>query len=306
MVSIILATFNRGHLLLDTLKSIQNQTFKNFECLIIDDGSKDDTKIVIDKLLLKDKRFSYRPRPNLHKKGLPGCRNYGLDICQGEYVIFFDDDDIMHPQNLEFSLNAIETCGKNFCRFERVTFSSPFNYKFEFQLMQQPSSIGLGDFYSIMTNELPFNSCQILWSKKCFEIFRFNEDLMYAEEWECYLKIILAGFEGVNIENKLMYARKHQNSNTGEYFNGHPIRLESHALAIESVLHFIQNTNVWDYSVKKFLFNEYIRLKGYFSFLQLLKTKVGPVELVFWQLYMKLWPIRMKIYRLRKSIILFN
>jgi glycosyltransferase involved in cell wall biosynthesis len=296
-----MATFNRGHLLLDTLKSIQNQTFENFECLIIDDGSEDDTKIVLDQLLLEDNRFSYKSRPKQYKKGLPGCRNYGLDICLGDYVIFFDDDDIMHPQNLEFGLQAIKASGKNFCRFQRVTFLSPFKNKFEFQSMQQPSSIGPRDFYSIMTNQLPFNSCQILWVKKCFEIFRFNEDLMYAEEWECYLKIILAGFEGVNIENTLMYARKHPKSNTGEYHDGSAIRLNSHAEAIESLLYFIRNTDSWSFRVKKFLFNEYLRLKGHHIFVKLLSALVGPLESRFWQTYARLMPFRIKLYQMRKS-----
>jgi GalNAc5-diNAcBac-PP-undecaprenol beta-1,3-glucosyltransferase len=296
-----MATYNRAHLINDTLESIKNQTYQNFACLIIDDGSQDDTKIVVNEFINGDKRFSYYARPNKYKKGLPGCRNYGLDICKGNYVIFFDDDDIMHPQNLEFGISAIQDSGKFFCRFQRETFQSHFSIKLETQIMQPQSNIDRRHFYSIMTNRLPFNSCQIFWAKKCFEQFRFNEELMYAEEWECYLKIILTGFEGVNIENTLMYARKHPQSNTGEYFDGSAMRLNSHAEAIESLLHFIRKTNSWSFRVKKFLFNEYFRLKGHLIFVKLLNTLVGPLESRFWQTYARLIPFRMKLYQIRKS-----
>lgn len=297
-----MATYNRAHLINETLESIKNQKFQDFECLIIDDGGKDHTKTVVEDFTSKDKRFSYIVRPDKYQKGLPGCRNYGLDICKGDFVIFFDDDDIMHPQNLEFGIGAIQDSGKSFCRFQRVTFQSHFNIKFETQVIQPHTNIDSWDFYSIMTNRLPFNSCQILWAKKCFEKFRFNEALMYAEEWECYLKIILTGYKGVNIENTLMYARKHPQSNTGEYFDGSSIRLNSHAEAIESLLHFIRNTNSWTFRVKKFLFNEYLRLKGHYKFVLLLNTLVSPFESLFWQIYARLMPIRMKLYKIRKSI----
>ena len=297
-----MATYNRAHLITDTLESINNQKFQNFECLIIDDGSKDNTIKVVEEFIAGDERFSYLVRPDKYKKGLPGCRNYGLDICKGDFVIFFDDDDIMHPQNLEFGIGAIQESGKSFCRFQRVTFQSHFNIKFETQVIQPHSIIDSRDFYSIMTNRLPFNSCQILWNKKCFEQFRFNEVLMYAEEWECYLKIILTGFEGVNIENTLMYARKHPQSNTGEYFDGSSIRLNSHADAIDSLLDFIRNTSSLTFRVKKFLFNEYLKLKGHLEFVKLLNALVGPLESLLWQTYARLMPIRMKLYQIRKSI----
>ena len=297
-----MATYNRAHLINDSLESINNQKFENFECLIIDDGGQDNTKIVVEEFIAGDERFSYLVRPDEYKKGLPGCRNYGLDICKGDYVIFFDDDDIMHPQNLEFGIEAIQDTGKSFCRFQRATFQSQFNIKFETQVLQTHSYIDHLDFYSIMTNRLPFNSCQIFWAKKCFEKFRFYEALMYAEEWECYLKIILAGFEGVNIENTLMYARKHTQSNTGEYFDGSSIRLNSHAEAIESLLHFISKTNSWTFKVKKFLFNEYLRLKGHLPLVKILNSSVSPLESLFWQAYARLMPIRIKLYKIRKSI----
>ncbi len=103
-----MATFNRAHLIKDTLESIKNQSYENFECLIIDDGGQDHTKTVVEEFISADKRFSYIVRPDKYKKGLPGCRNFGLDICNGDYVIFFDDDDIVHHNNLGINLNLLK------------------------------------------------------------------------------------------------------------------------------------------------------------------------------------------------------
>jgi len=297
-----MATYNRAHLIKDTLESIKNQSFQNLECLIIDDGSQDDTKVIVHEFIEEDNRFLYLIRPDNYEKGLPGCRNFGLDFCKGNYVIFFDDDDIMHPQNLELSLFAIKNSEKSFCRFQRDVFFGQFSKTIKKQKPGNLIDITRNDFYNILTNKLPFNSCQILWKKQCFENYRFNEKLMYAEEWECYLKIILTGFEGVNIENTLMYARKHPQSNTGEYFDGSLIRLNSHAEAIESLLRFIRNTDEWSFGVKKFLFNEYVRLKGHTLFVKLLNRLVDPFECIFWQAYARLMPVRMTFYKIRKSI----
>jgi len=87
-ISIILATYNRAHFIEETLCSIQNQTFKDWECLIIDDGGNDNTFEVITPILKSDSRFTFQKRLDNYQKGLSGSRNYGLDIAKGDFVIF--------------------------------------------------------------------------------------------------------------------------------------------------------------------------------------------------------------------------
>ena len=106
-VSIIMATYNRAHLIEETLDSILNQSFINWECLIIDDGSTDNTTEVLRPYLLKDLRLRYSERTKDHKKGLSGCRNQGLELAKGDYIIFFDDDDMVHPDNLKICMEVL-------------------------------------------------------------------------------------------------------------------------------------------------------------------------------------------------------
>ena len=69
LISIIIPTFNRAHLILHTLESIKNQTYNEWECIIVDDGSTDNTEDVLKKYIDTDSRFRYFKRPLNHTKG---------------------------------------------------------------------------------------------------------------------------------------------------------------------------------------------------------------------------------------------
>lgn len=237
MVSIIMATYNRAHFIEETIQSILNQVYKSWELLIVDDGSEDDTSQVLIPYL-QDSRIRYLQRSSSYKKGLPGCRNMGLDLAQGEFVIFFDDDDIVHPQNLRISIDEIfSRPDLMFCRYRREVFEGKFDKVFDTSKKLDSFSIqGLKNYSKLITQELPFNSCSVLWRKECFNNIRFNEELMYAEEWECYTNILTEGNNGISIDKTLYYGRKHAQSNTGEFYRGKILRVESHVKAAKSII----------------------------------------------------------------------
>jgi len=107
LISIIIPTYNRAHYLEETLNSIINQTHQNWECIIIDDRSTDNTKDVISGYLKNDRRFGYTMRPSTLPKGANSCRNYGFGLATGDFVKWFDSDDIMVPEHLEILLEAL-------------------------------------------------------------------------------------------------------------------------------------------------------------------------------------------------------
>lgn len=98
-VSIIVPTYNRADTLVETLQSIQDQTFSSWECLIIDDHSTDDTEKRLS-AFLETSRFLFLPKPNKLPRGPSSSRNYGLSRARGQYVCFFDSDDVMEPEYL--------------------------------------------------------------------------------------------------------------------------------------------------------------------------------------------------------------
>lgn len=98
-ISIIIPSYNRAKLLQKTLSSITAQTSSDWECIVVDDFSKDNTKEVVEDLIKSNPKISYYL--NSHKKGAQGARNTGLDHAKFQWVIFFDSDNYMHPDFIE-------------------------------------------------------------------------------------------------------------------------------------------------------------------------------------------------------------
>jgi glycosyltransferase involved in cell wall biosynthesis len=96
--SIIVPTYNRANLIGDTLQSLIDQSYSNFELLIIDDGSTDNTEDLIKEWLIKDQRFKYYKKQNGERGA---ARNYGIQHANGAYITFIDSDDIAYPNYLE-------------------------------------------------------------------------------------------------------------------------------------------------------------------------------------------------------------
>lgn len=93
--SVIIPTFNRAELIVRTLKSVLKQDYQHFEVLLIDDGSTDNTKEIVEQLNNKKIHYIYKQNEERGK-----ARNTGIDLTKGEYVTFLDSDDIIYPNHL--------------------------------------------------------------------------------------------------------------------------------------------------------------------------------------------------------------
>lgn len=103
-VSVIIPTYNRAHLIGRAIKSVLNQTYKDFEIIIVDDGSTDKTEEVVKDF--KDERVRYIRREK--NKGGSAARNTGIKAARGEYIAFQDSDDEWLPEKLEKQMKAFE------------------------------------------------------------------------------------------------------------------------------------------------------------------------------------------------------
>ena len=303
-VTIIMATYNRAHFIVETLHSIQKQTFQNWECLIIDDGGTDNTAEVIRPITNSDARFKFSKRPDAYKKGLPGCRNYGLDEAKGDYIIFFDDDDIVHPMNLELCIKELENKEYYFCRYIRTVFTGEFNYDFDLSVNYDSFLLGVNDTEALLKHEIPFNSCAIMWRKDCFKKNRFVEHLMYAEEWELYARILSDRTKGISINKILFFGRKHPNSNTGEFYNQNPIRRASKKNAMLLVIANLEAKELLSSSIMRYFVQIALDFKEYKLFEAILKTaKMSWAAKMKWRIVYAILPFRLYVYRLKKKIL---
>jgi len=98
MVTIILACYNQANFLADCIQSIQNQSFSDWECILVNDGSTDDTQKVLKSFCEEDARFQYIYQEN---QGVAVARNTGLQLARGEFIQFLDGDDMLQSSKLE-------------------------------------------------------------------------------------------------------------------------------------------------------------------------------------------------------------
>lgn len=96
-VSVIVPAYNVSKYIQEALISLEKQTFSDFEVLIVDDGSTDDTAAVVQKFTRRDSRFKLLQKAN---GGLSSARNYGISHAQGEYIALLDGDDVYHKDKL--------------------------------------------------------------------------------------------------------------------------------------------------------------------------------------------------------------
>ncbi|MBJ6108281.1 glycosyltransferase family 2 protein [Hymenobacter sp. BT523] len=173
--SIVIPTYNRAGLIGATLDSVLAQEFAAFEVLVVDDGSTDNTAAVVQ--ACPDPRLHYLPKANAERGA---ARNYGLARAQGEYVLFLDSDDRLHPNHLSTLHRKIQERGQpNFIATK---------YDFDRDGVRAPSDtaglpegpLGLDTFVS--GNALACNVCVRRQNPK---LRLFEEDRRYAavEDW---------------------------------------------------------------------------------------------------------------------------
>lgn len=105
MISVIIPCYNAADTIVRTLESVEEQTFKDYEVVLIDDGSLDNTKNIVTNYIKEKDNYVFLKQEN---KGVSTARNYGLNNAKGKYIAFLDADDVYHPLFLETLFNEIE------------------------------------------------------------------------------------------------------------------------------------------------------------------------------------------------------
>lgn len=255
LVSIIIPTYNRAHLIGETLDSVLAQTYTNWECIVVDDGSTDNTDEVLTTYCDKDARFKYVHRPENHKSGGNGARNYGFEVSKGEYVNWFDSDDLMHSEKLERQMDPLHNSDYNFSVCQTVVFEGSKDNILGLRHEQIVSGNVLNDF---ITHGFVFLISSPLLRKSFLnqnDIY-FDEKLLAAQDWEYFVKVIYYDSVYLIEATPLVYIRKHSKSIS---LNINSEEREWHYyLAREKIFSFLNKNNSID-----ILLNRYF--KNYFS-----------------------------------------
>jgi len=211
LVSIIIPTFNRANLIGETLDSVIGQTYTNWECIVIDDGSTDGTDKLLNIYLQKDTRIQYLQRPSERPKGANSCRNYGFEFSRGEYVNWFDSDDIMHPEKLEIQINQLENSRLNYSVCQSLVFENIIDNIIG---LRSPKICSDNNFRDYLGREVVWLTDSPIWKRHFLSQFEylFDEKLQAAQEYEFYCRVLYESPRYEITEKPLVYIKKHTDS----------------------------------------------------------------------------------------------
>ena len=208
LISIIIPTYNRAHLIGETLDSVIAQTYTNWECIIVDDGSTDTTDEVVGEYVKKDSRFQYHNRPKDRKKGPCACRNYGFEFSKGEFIKWFDSDDIMYSELLEKQVGTFEEAID--CSVCKVAY-----YDFEKNETLKENSINSNQLIEdYLVGRVTFYVSGPLWRKRFLNNRKelFDEILWNLDDWDFNLRMLYQKPSMAFIDKPLIKYRVHENS----------------------------------------------------------------------------------------------
>ena len=183
VVSVIIPTYNQADLLKKSLQSLLDQTFPDWEAIVIDNNSEDDTKEVVKNL--QDQRIIYK---TFHNQGIiAASRNLGIHLAKGDYIAFLDSDDLWYPSKLSECLKKMQQGKEIVCHGLWIRKDGILQNK----LIPTPP---YQNFYKTLLyngNSVIATSAVIM-KKQCFDRYGgFSEDpaMVTAEDYELWLRL---------------------------------------------------------------------------------------------------------------------
>lgn len=187
LVSIVIPCFNAENFIEKTIRSVLNQTYQNFQIIVVDDKSTDGSVSIVRKLMREDARIELIELQQNY--GAPaGPRNVGVRAAKGEWVAFLDSDDIWHPKKLEYQMSVLTSTGVKFCCTSMVNFQSEDSLEFTSPDALKIEKIGF--WKQMFKMRTPTSSVVV--DKALVLRHPFNEDMRYKaqEDFDCYLRCL--------------------------------------------------------------------------------------------------------------------
>lgn len=201
IVSVIIPTYNHADYLTEAVQSVLDQTYPDFEVVIVNDGSTDNTPEVVQQF--DDRRIEYLEQEN---RGATAARNAGIRASSGQFMALLDADDILHPEKLQVHVEFLE---------RHPDVGASYNSRFEFAsssneirgLWRPPLVVGLSD----LVLGFPFSpSDMVLRRDWAFQVDLFDESYtFYGDDLDFFCRLALAGCRFASVDRALTYRRRH-------------------------------------------------------------------------------------------------
>lgn len=264
-ISVIIPCYNHVQFIVEAMESVLKQTFKDFECIIINDGSVDNTDNVVLNWIKDDKRFKYFYQDN---SGLSNARNKGISLSSGTYILPLDADDKISDNYLEKCFEVLEL---------HYDVKIAYGEAYLFGKVNRKWNLDSYSFEDILYKNMIY--CSGLFRKEDWvKVGGYDENLLEGlEDWEFWINILKDGGEVVKIKHCYFYYRLKDNSMITEFVLKNSYGYNSRLYIFEKHINFYRKTNFYDmyyenYKLKRSIKNPLAFLSIYDLFLLLLKS----------------------------------
>lgn len=214
LISIIIPCYNQDKFLDEALQSVLNQSYTNWECIVVNDGSTDNSESIAKNWTVKDSRFRCFHKTN---SGVSATRNYALDKVKGDYIQFLDADDVIDKYKLELSLSLLE---KSNVKNEKMVISN-------FRMFSNNQNKTTEPYCNLKSDLFTYENLLYKWNEtfsiplhcgffeaSLFDIIRFPENLSAQEDWIVWVKIFKMGTKAIFLNEVLAFYRRNSKGRT--------------------------------------------------------------------------------------------
>jgi len=204
LVSIIIPVYNGSNYVAHALNSAVNQTYKNLEIIVINDGSNDNglTKEAV-KPFLKDPRVKYIEKEN---GGVSSVLNYGIEHFSGDFFVWLSHDDVFHPRSIELRIKKWIALGEN-KKYIISTNTKYINKDGKAKFRAAAGSKNINNVYDIVSSTI--NGCSLLIPREAIKGHSFIEGMVYMQDYFLWATLINEGVRIKLLKKKVTYNRVH-------------------------------------------------------------------------------------------------
>lgn len=204
LVSIVMAAYNAGSVICSTIESVIDQTYTDWELIVVNDASTDYTRKIMEEYVERDKRISLYNLDQNH--GYPAYpRNFGVRKARGTLVAILDSDDIWHPEKLAFQVKYLQETKAHFCSTQMINFKNESEIQF-----REPAGIRYKKItFSNQLRRYSTPTSSVLLKRNLLEKFPFIEDKLHGgrEDLKCWLQIHQQIGESIKLNFPFVYYR---------------------------------------------------------------------------------------------------
>ena len=178
--------YNAAQYIEETINSVVSQTYTNWECIVVDDGSVDNSAEIVQRMAENDDRIVYVYQNN---SGPSAARNHGLSLAKGEYIQFLDADDVLLPERFAVMLERFKEQPNSvlFSGYHVIDGKGEIKRSVSYD---KPIHLGYNGVYGTYGTSILFPPACVLFPKKSLEGMFWNEKMCYSEDWDLYLRVV--------------------------------------------------------------------------------------------------------------------